>query len=83
MERICEERRSYRRRKSSSKRYVVSEFRIRWAGFGPEEDTWEPQRHIPPQIVADFRHRCVLCAAMCMLGAAARLRAPSCDDRSL
>ena len=24
----------------------VSEFRIRWKGFGPNEDTWEPLKNI-------------------------------------
>ena len=36
---------------------TVEEFRIRWKGFGPEHDTWEPLKHIfnGAQLVAKFR----------------------------
>jgi len=30
-------------------------FLIRWAGFGPEHDTWEPEWNIAPRLVEAFR----------------------------
>ena len=30
-------------------------FRIRWAGFGAEHDSWEPEANISPELVAGFR----------------------------
>jgi len=32
-------------------------FRIRWANFGPEADTWERLYRVPPKLVAHFRLR--------------------------
>jgi hypothetical protein len=31
-------------------------FLIRWAGWGPEHDSWEPEANVAPQLVSDFRH---------------------------
>jgi len=28
---------------------------IRWAGYGPEHDSWEPECHVAPQLVSEFR----------------------------
>lgn len=30
-------------------------FLIRWAGFSPEHDSWEPEWNVAPHLVADFR----------------------------
>jgi len=30
-------------------------FLIRWAGYGPEHDSWEPEGHVAPQLVDAFR----------------------------
>jgi len=30
-------------------------FLIRWAGYGPSDDTWEPEWNLAPHLVADFR----------------------------
>jgi len=30
-------------------------FLIRWAGFGPDHDSWEPEENVAEQLVDDFR----------------------------
>ena len=32
-----------------------SEFLVRWLGYGPEEDSWEPEGNVAAELVADFR----------------------------
>ena len=50
---ICEER----QRPSRAGIAPISEFRIRWKGYGPGSDTWEPMKHIHngPKLVEKFR----------------------------
>lgn len=38
-------------------------FLIRWEGFGPESDTWEPEENVAPALVASFRRALTLRAA--------------------
>ena len=51
VEKICDERQRL------VGQYMQTEFRIRWKGFGPDSDTWEPQRHIVngAAVIAKFR----------------------------
>jgi len=30
-------------------------FLIRWSGYGPDHDSWEPEENVAPQLVADYR----------------------------
>ena len=39
------------------------EFRIRWKGYGPDADTWEPIRHLRAQHIATFREEQAAIAA--------------------
>jgi len=32
-------------------------FLIRWEGYGPEEDSWEPEENVAPQLVQSFRQK--------------------------
>ena len=29
-------------------------FKIRWEGYGADDDTWEPYSHLPPQMIKEF-----------------------------
>ena len=29
-------------------------FLVRWQGYGPEEDRWEPRRNLPKGLIKDF-----------------------------
>ena len=29
-------------------------FLIRWKGYDPEEDRWEPRSHVPPGMIKEF-----------------------------
>lgn len=59
-------------------------FLIRWEGFGPESDTWEPEQNIAPQLVASFRQRCLLVCSHAgddfMLGRTKMLWCASCSE---
>ena len=32
-------------------------YRIRWKGYSPEQDTWEPARNLPRDLIRDYRRR--------------------------
>jgi len=33
------------------------QFLVRWLGFGPEYDTWEPSRYLPKVVVQEYLQR--------------------------
>ena len=50
---------------------------VRWAGYGPESNTWEPRSHLSPELIKEFemdsdnyvynwRHRCEICDLPCV-----------------
>ena len=46
IEKIVEERRAEKFKPETHKKYEGFEFRIRWKGFSPADDTWEPFKNI-------------------------------------
>ena len=32
-------------------------FKVRWKGYGPSDDTWEPETSLPPSLVAEFKRK--------------------------
>ena len=30
------------------------EFKVRWKGYGEDDDTWEPRSHLPPHLIKEF-----------------------------
>jgi len=59
-------------------------FLIRWEGFGPEADTWEPEENIAPALVSAFRQRRDVLRANecddCILGGVKMLWCASCAE---
>ena len=36
----------------------AKKFKIRWLGYGPEADTWEPRSNVHPELIRDFEIEC-------------------------
>ncbi len=56
---------------------ALRRFKVRWKGYGEDDDTWEPRSHLPPHLIKEFLlanelydfnwpgERCPLCDKPC------------------